>query len=168
MEVTMTILRCMSAVLILIAWAVSTPKPMAGVQPGNPSVQSSQDVTYFDSQKVAAAFAKGAPLLETPMYKVHASRREKHGEAEIHTAETDVIYVLEGIATFVTGGAVPGVKEISPGELRGKEIQGGTNHRLKKGDVIVVPFGVPHWFKEVKAPFLYFVVKPLIPEKEAK
>jgi len=24
-----------------------------------------------------------------------------------------------------------------------------------------VPAGVPHWFKEVQAPFLYFVVKPI-------
>jgi glc operon protein GlcG len=137
-----------------------------GKSGGNP--HPNPEVTYLDSQKVAAAFAKGAPLLETPMYKVHASRREKPGEAEIHTRETDVIYVLEGTSTFVTGGSVPDVREISPGELRGKEIKGGDSHRLKKGDVIVVPHGVPHWFKEVKAPFLYFVVKPIVPEKEAK
>ena len=76
--------------------------------------------------------------------------------------------MLEGNSTFVTGGSVPDVREISPGELRGKEIKGGDSHSLKKGDVIVVPHGVPHWFKEVKAPFLYFVVKPIVPEKEAK
>ena len=28
-----------------------------------------------------------------------------------------------------------------------------------KGDVIVVPAGTPHWFKEVSNPFLYYVVK---------
>ncbi|MFY9607720.1 MAG: cupin domain-containing protein [Blastocatellia bacterium] len=31
--------------------------------------------------------------------------------------------------------------------------------RLRKGDVIIVPAGTPHWFKEVSAPFLYYVVK---------
>ena len=31
--------------------------------------------------------------------------------------------------------------------------------RLVPGDVVVVPNGVPHWFKEVEAPFLYYVVK---------
>jgi quercetin dioxygenase-like cupin family protein len=30
-----------------------------------------------------------------------------------------------------------------------------------KGDVVVVPAGVPHWFKEVRGPFLYFVCKPI-------
>jgi glc operon protein GlcG len=27
------------------------------------------------------------------------------------------------------------------------------------GDVVVIPNGVPHWFKEVEAPFLYYVIK---------
>ena len=36
---------------------------------------------------------------------------------------------------------------------------GGDVHQLKKGDVIIVPAGVPHWFKEVSNPFLYYVVK---------
>ena len=30
---------------------------------------------------------------------------------------------------------------------------------LRKGDVIIIPAGVPHWFKEVKSAFNYFVVK---------
>jgi hypothetical protein len=30
--------------------------------------------------------------------------------------------------------------------------------------VIVVPNNEPHWFKEVQAPFLYFVVKPIAPK----
>lgn len=30
---------------------------------------------------------------------------------------------------------------------------------ITKGDVVVIPNGTPHWFKEVKAPFLYYVVK---------
>ena len=44
-------------------------------------------------------------------------------------------------------------------ELRGSSISGGEAHQLKKGDVIIVPVGVPHWFKEVSNPFLYYVVK---------
>lgn len=125
-------------------------------------------ITYIDSKKVAEAFAKGMPLLETEEYKVHASRREKPGEAEIHSWETDVIYVLEGTATFVTGGTAVNPRTVSPGEIRGSEIAGGESHQLKKGDVFIVPRGVPHWFKEVKAPFLYFVVKPIGKEGEAK
>jgi len=33
------------------------------------------------------------------------------------------------------------------------------NGHLSKGDVIIVPAGTPHWFKEVSVPFNYYVVK---------
>ena len=79
--------------------------------------------------------------------------------AEIHTRDTDIAYVLQGSATLVTGGTAMGVKEILPEELRGTAIQGGETRQLTVGDVIVIPNGVPHWFKEVEAPFLYYVVK---------
>ena len=60
--------------------------------------------TFIDSNRVAAAFTKGMPLLEKGEFKVHASRREVPGVAEIHTRDTDIIHVLEGSATLVTGG----------------------------------------------------------------
>ncbi len=125
-------------------------------------------VTYIGREKVAAAFAKGAPLIEVEGYKVHASRRDAAGMAEVHAWETDVIHVLEGSATFVTGGTVVDGKITAPGEVRGAAIRNGETRRISKGDVIIVPEGVPHWFKEVEAPFLYFVVKPISPNGGSK
>ena len=90
---------------------------------------------------------------------VHASRREQPGMAEIHTKDADIIYVLDGTATLVTGGTASTRRSIEADELRGSAIDGGETRQLKKGDVIVVPAGVPHWFKEVSNPFLYYVVK---------
>ena len=117
-------------------------------------------VSYFPAANVTAAFDKGSVLFnEGRSYMVHASRREKSGQAEIHTQDADVIYVLDGTATMVTGGAAVGAKTIEPGELRGSAITGGETRELKKGDVMIVPAGVPHWFKEVTNPFLYYVVK---------
>ena len=119
----------------------------------------SQGITYIDKDKVSAAFAKGIPLLEVNNYKIHASRREGPGMAEVHNLDTDIIYVLEGSAEFVTGGTVVEGKTTAPDEIRGKEIKGGTEQKIAKGDVIVVPAGTPHWFKQVNAPLLYYVVK---------
>lgn len=116
-------------------------------------------VTYFDSKDVKAAFAKGMPLLEVDGYKIHASHRDQAGMAEVHTLDTDIIYVLEGTATFITGGDVIDGKTTAPNEIRGASIRGGETRHLKPGDVIVVPNGVPHWFKEVSRPFNYYVVK---------
>lgn len=117
------------------------------------------EVTYLESAKVAAAFAKGTPLLEVDGYKIHASRRDAPGIAEVHERDTDIIYVLDGAATFVTGGTAVETNTIAPEEIRGKEIRGGQTRRLVKGDVIVVPNGVPHWFQEVQGPLTYYVVK---------
>ena len=119
------------------------------------------DVSYYPASEVQAAFAKGAVLHAEAgaNYMVHASRREAPGQAEIHVKDADVIYVIEGSATFVTGGTAVDPHEIGPGEIRGREIEGGATRKLVKGDVIIVPAATPHWFKEVEAPLLYYVVK---------
>src|SRR5206468_3873862 len=124
------------------------------------STQTSQPATFIDSKKVAAAFAKGIPLLETAGYKVHASRRVEPGQAEIHTLDTDVIYVVDGSATLVTGGKAIDGKEIAPNEIRGTKIEGGQEHQISKGDAIIIPNGVPHQFTAVTGELHYFVCKP--------
>jgi glc operon protein GlcG len=61
-------------------------------------------VSYWEKAKVEEAFSKGAVLFDGSdgrNYMVHASRREKPGQAEIHTKDADVIYVLQGSATFI-------------------------------------------------------------------
>ena len=79
----------------------------------------------------------------------------------MHEKETDVFYVTEGEATFVTGGSMTGGKVTEPGQLRGSTIQGGESHHLTKGDVMVIPAGTPHWFREVPKSISYYVVKVL-------
>ena len=116
-------------------------------------------VLHIDHQKVDEAFAKGGPLLATNNFKVMAGRRTGPGEVEIHEHDTDVFYIVEGAAMFVTGGKVIDQHSSGPGEMRAKEIVGGEEHRLNKGDVVVIPNGIPHWFKEVDAKFLYLMVK---------
>jgi len=73
------------------------------------------DVTYFDKDTVVAAFAKGSVLFNNGQpYMVHASRREQTGMAEIHTKDADIIYVLDGTATFVTGGTAVAQATVAP------------------------------------------------------
>jgi glc operon protein GlcG len=116
-------------------------------------------IVYVPAERVRAAFAKGEPLREQGDLKVHASRREGPGQAEIHARDTDVIHVLEGHATIVTGGRVVEPRTVAPDEVRGAGIEGGDSRALAPGDVLVVPRGVPHWFRSVPGPFTYYVVK---------
>jgi uncharacterized protein GlcG (DUF336 family)/mannose-6-phosphate isomerase-like protein (cupin superfamily) len=119
------------------------------------------EVLFFDSNQVATSFSKGAVLFDgtNHNYMVHTSRREKPGMAEIHALDTDIIYVLDGQATFVTGGAAVDAKTTAPDEMRGTRIDGGETRQLVKGNVIIVPNGTPHWFKDVSGTFLYYTIK---------
>lgn len=126
------------------------------------SGEKASSVTFLDSKTVNDAFAKGAVLIggtNGENYMVHASRREKAGLAEVHDLDTDIIYVLDGTATVVTGGSSVDPKTIEAGEHRGTSIEGGETRQLKKGDVLIVPKGTPHWFRQVDGTFLYYVVK---------
>ncbi len=64
--------------------------------------------------------------------------------AELHDASDDVYYVLEGTATLVLGGKLDAPHEIEPGEWRSPKINGGQTFQITKGDLIVVPRGMPH------------------------
>ena len=121
--------------------------------------RANSKVSYIPADQVRAAFAKGAVLINNGSYQVHASRREEPGQVEVHLKDTDVIYMLEGTTTFVTGGTMVGGKTTAPDEIRGSNVQGGETRTLTKGDVIVVPNGTPHWFKDVPGPLTYYVVK---------
>lgn len=75
--------------------------------------------------------------------------------------DTNIFYVTAGEATLVVGGKVVDAHPINePFEWRGKSIEGGKAYLLKKGDIMIVPRGVPLQFTKVEHdPFLFFEVK---------
>ena len=68
-------------------------------------------VTYVSHEKVTAAFVKGGGLAKGPDYSVGAMFRSASGAAELHDKQTDVYYVADGEATFVTGGKLGNIRE---------------------------------------------------------
>jgi mannose-6-phosphate isomerase-like protein (cupin superfamily) len=126
------------------------------------------DVIQFKHGRLESVFTSGAggALQMNPLYKVMVSRRVAPGAVELHLRDTDVFYIVDGSATFVTGGTIvdqgpnktPG-GGLSTIEFHGTSITGGTEHHLEKGDSIIIPHGIPHQFTQIDGPFLYFVVK---------
>jgi quercetin dioxygenase-like cupin family protein len=116
-------------------------------------------VTFVSHEQVA----KGGSLATAPSYSVTVVHRDKAGVVEVHDKETDTFYVLDGAATIVTGGTMVGGNVTAPGQQRGTDIKGGTAQKLQKGDAMVIPAGVPHWFKDVPKSVDYFVVKVIAP-----
>jgi len=138
---------------------------MVGALAAVPAVAQSRAVTHVDSEKVAAALAggrSGGALVATKDFTVSGSHRNGPGQVEVHATETDIFYVTDGEATLVTGGTVVGGKTTGPGQIRGTDIRGGQTQRLKKGDVVTIPAGTPHWFKELATPTIsYLTIKVL-------
>ena len=91
------------------------------------------------------------------------------GVAAVHFKVTEIYHVMDGAGTLVTGGAMVNAKtrppdatsvrlEDGPG-ASGTAIQGGVSRRIKAGDVIVIPAGVPHWFSAIEGSITYVVVR---------
>ncbi len=118
-----------------------------------------EDVIYLDHKQVADSFAKATTLFKHDGYRIVTGRRVKPGEVEIHALDTDLIYVVSGSATLVTGGTAIDPRTTGPNEVRAKTSQGGKAYQLAKGDVIIVPKGTPHWFERVSGTFDYLTIK---------
>lgn len=143
------------------AYATLGVAAVAAAVRGTPAtaVTSTAPVTRIDHETVAAAFAEGRSLTGADGYRVDASRRDEPGELEIHGADTDVILVVAGSATLVTGARPIDPRTVAPGEIRAAHGEGGESLAVGAGDVIVVPPGTAHQFTEVSAPLTYYVVK---------
>src|SRR5215510_780134 len=128
---------------ILLALAFALIVSVAAIADGVPTV-----VTYVPHAKVEATMAKGGQIIGDHGLIVLAQRRGA-GEVEVHEKTNHVFIIVEGEATFVTGGKLVGARDTAPGQRRAANVQGGEVHHLTKGDVITIPAKTPHWFKEV-------------------
>src|SRR2546426_8006874 len=94
-------------------------------------------VEQFDAATVEKAFATGKPLLDDSggrNFKVVGLRRDGPGGVEVHTPDTDIFYVGEGGATFLTGGTLAGGHDTAPGESRCGAPRGAGKNRPAHGE----------------------------------
>ena len=105
-------------------------------------------VTYIPHDTVSTTMAKGGSILNDNGLVILANRRGA-GEVEVHEKTNHIFIIVEGEATFVTGGTLVDARQTAPDQRRASNVQGGQSYHLTKGDVITVPAKTPHWFKEV-------------------
>jgi glc operon protein GlcG len=167
--------RIASAAAALGLVAVIAAAATSGTPPDEPATMMPvPPVRYFSSKDVEATFnhqRKSETLFDSDYgsesFRVKASSRSKLLDAEIHMEWTDVIYVTKGSATLVTGGKLS--NDTTPKTFpdgtpfnetkMGSSIIGGVSRRISVGDVVVIPAGTPHWFKDIEFPFWFFNVK---------
>ncbi|MBY0504213.1 MAG: hypothetical protein K2X03_09895 [Bryobacteraceae bacterium] len=114
---------------------------------------------FVPGAKLDAAYPKHGIVLDRGHFRLMAIGREQEGQAEIHAADSDVLYFVAGAATLVTGGELKHPKVTAPGETRGPSLEGGERRELKAGDVVTIPNGMSHRFVNIQGPCRYFLVK---------
>jgi quercetin dioxygenase-like cupin family protein len=121
-----------------------------GAPPKGPTVfQKHTDLWSVLTGKGQAANAPlmfDAPVTSGPKYQANVVRRTKAQGTAAHELGTEVHHILEGSGTFVSGGTIVRPASGSGGVAT---IDGGVSRHVAKGDVVVIPAGMPHWYKEV-------------------
>jgi mannose-6-phosphate isomerase-like protein (cupin superfamily) len=88
-------------------------------------------------------------MIQLAPYNVSLEYRAAVGPPAVHDTEAELFYVVDGSATLVTGGKLTADATRNGANLTGKGIEGGTSRKVAKGDFIMVPETVPHWFSAI-------------------
>ena len=118
--------------------------------------------TLKEAEKTAPAMHT-APVKLAEHYRINIVRRTIGQGAIAHPDGTEVHHIIEGAATLVTGGTI--VPAAATGGRGGTAtIEGGVSRRVAKGDVILVPAGTPHWYKDLEGSISYLEVRFDLPK----
>ena len=84
------------------------------------------------------------------------------GDANLHEVNTtEIYYMVEGVATLVTGGTLTEPHSAPSGtNLRGSGIDSGVSRRITKGDVVIIPGHTPHWWSNLETDIEYLIFRP--------
>ena len=144
--------------------AFAAEPPASAPAPGSPG-------TYVEHAAVAAQLAKAiaaskdpavAPIAITDQYTINEVHRGKVAPPAIHPGWTELHMVLEGSATFVTGGQIVAGKDGGA-----STVEGGVSRKVNKGDVVIVPPNTPHWYQQIDAGITVVEVRFIAPATAA-
>jgi mannose-6-phosphate isomerase-like protein (cupin superfamily) len=136
--------------LTLRALLASCLYPLAGYGQQAPTAAMASPGSYVDAatlaQRLRSELANRADPALAPIginaeYSIQEVRRNKPGPPAIHAGWTELHYILDGSAEFVTGGIITGDRE--------HIIEGGQTRTVRKGDAIIVPADTPHWYRKI-------------------
>lgn len=74
-------------------------------------------------------------------YRMAVDRRRPPQRAAAHTNEGEIWAIVDGSGEITTGGRIVETKD---GTTVNRRIEGGTVHKVSKGDFLLIPENVPH------------------------
>jgi hypothetical protein len=130
-----------------------------------------QEVKLFSSgadveKLIAEARAEHKPgntvkiIAATPGYPVQLEYRNADTPPTVHPSQDELIEVIAGSCTFITGGKLVGTPAGGDAAktVAGTSIEGGTPRRIAKGDYVMVRAGTPHWYSGIQGEFITMAV----------
>jgi quercetin dioxygenase-like cupin family protein len=157
----------LSAALIAAILYVGSGPAMAQTAPMPVKLFSSAaDVDRMIAR--ARATHKGGNTVETigwdGTYRVQFEYRTGTTPPSLHKGQSELIYVIAGGCTLITGGTLEDAK--TNGEnMSGTAIKGGTPRKIAKGDYVLVPTDTPHWYTDVQGEFISATLHMPVPAK---
>ncbi len=136
------VMLLMAALSACTFGAVAAVAAVAGAEATEQAVVISAKRLATDVLKTESGL--GYQIPSSAVARLLMIRRDKPGEVEVHTEQNDVIVIESGQATVTMGGTVLGNREIRPTEWRGGVATGGKSYRVARGDLILIPAGIPH------------------------
>jgi mannose-6-phosphate isomerase-like protein (cupin superfamily) len=97
-----------------------------------------------------------APVKNTDHYRINVVQRTKPQGAIAHPGFMEVHHIIAGAGTLVTGGTIVRPAGAPAGSAT---IEGGVTRRVAKGDVVLIPAGGPHWYKDLEGTLTYLEVR---------
>jgi mannose-6-phosphate isomerase-like protein (cupin superfamily) len=149
------------AAMMFLGWA-SAPAAAAEALPK----PASDKATYFansDLQNIWKDLESRQVLnkrvLDGGPYSINVRIVKPTDAPLVHAMSLDIWLVTAGSATAITGGQlIDSKKRPNSDDAAGSSIMGGVDQPLKAGDVLYVPPGVPHGFKDIKG-FRAFLIR---------
>lgn len=106
------------------------------------------------------------PIATFGPYRVLLEYRTGLTPPTVHHGQAELINVIQGNATLVTGGKLTGTQPSRPGATSesGTGIEGAVPQKLTKGDYVLVPPDTAHQFQDVQGEFIIMSVHMFMPE----
>jgi hypothetical protein len=156
-------LRHLSIAIGLIAAIPAAPRfAQTTSAPATYMTDAELMATLKDAAKSAPAMHT-APVKNADHYRINIVRRTTPQGAIAHPDGTEVHHIVDGGGTLVTGGSI--VRPTTAGRgSAAATIDGGVTRHVAKGDVILIPAGTPHWYKELDGTITYLEVRFDLPK----
>ena len=127
----------------------SAPSSSAAVVPPGPPVENGEGEVWSSEEQLKTLELDRPVAMTirtwTPQYRIAVMRRARFGDparvaSEMHEDKTQIYFILSGSGTQTLGGKPSTLIGESDGNHSGVgPLVGGTTHRIKAGDVVVIP-----------------------------